>query len=381
MINVSISTLPDPVTSVRPAIRPGVWRLTLTETAGVAATWDAWFASSDATPTFRLPGDGDPPARRRENTIGEPGTSRNAITVASYSDDDGKLAPSSSRGLPSVPPGTPVGEFKPTVAAPGVGVASSRSRSDPDTPSSCCDQQVIDKSGTSMAAPHTTGVVALILQKNRTLTFEQARAHLQHGTRIDGIPASEVPPIFDPLLNIRAGHLWGSGKVNAAQTLAEMPALPGGGGGGGMMLMAALGESEWGYTPHTIFSRLGDWQSRFGPRPGLMLAASLVSEHVDEVLWLVNNNRRVGAVWRRQGGHLLVRHLLHGPQPDGALLPAAVEGCDARALLERLLPLLDRFGGPRLRHDIARFGAFVHTWPDANLERLDDEALSLAAGS
>ena len=77
-----------------------------------------------------------------------------------------------------------------------------------------------------MASPHVCGLVALILEKNRTLTFEQVRAHLQKAARIDGIPAAEVPPVFDAVLNIRAGPLWGSGKVDAAQTLADIPAAP-----------------------------------------------------------------------------------------------------------------------------------------------------------
>ena len=108
-----------------------------------------------------------------------------------------------------------------------------------------------------------------------------------------------------------------------------------------------------------------------------MLVASLVSEHVDEVLRLINHNPRVAAVWRRGGGPELVRHLLHGP-PARPLLPAAVEGHAVAGLLERLLPVLDRFGGPRLRGDIARFAGFARLWPGADLDGLDAAALRLA---
>jgi subtilisin family serine protease len=375
---INIAILPLANTTVR----SGPWQLTLTETAGVNANWDAWFATSktDPFPTFRV-SDDPVPARQRENTVGSPGTARNAITVASYDDDDGALAASSSRGQPAVPAGTPVGEFKPTVAAPGVGVASPRSRNDPKIQSSCCDQKVIDKSGTSMATPHVAGLVALMLEKNNTLTFEEIRRHLQHSTRIDGIPTAEVPPIFDAALNIRAGHLWGSGKVNAAAALAEMPAGGGGGGGGdgggggggGGGGMITVEDSEWGYTPHTIFSRLGEWQARFGTRPGLMLVAALVSEHVDEVLRLINTNKKVATVWHRQGGPLLVRHLLYG-RPDDTPLPTVVGGCDVSNLFRNFLPILSRFGSTRLQADIDRFGAFASSWPGADLERLDQEA-------
>jgi hypothetical protein len=112
-----------------------------------------------------------------------------------------------------------------------------------------------------------------------------------------------------------------------------------------------------------------------------MLFASLVSEHVDEVLRLVNHNPRVGAVWRRNGGPLLVRRLLNGPPPQKTLMPAAIAGCDAAILLGRFLAILTRFGGPRLKADIVRFRSFTGVWPDADLQRLDDEALRLTAGS
>ena len=374
-IHISIS-VPANVT-----VRSGVWTVALNETGGTAAAWDAWVDSArgDAAPTFRLPSDsGQPLARRRENTIGAPGSSRNAITVANYDDGNGELNPSSSRGPSPIPAGTPVGEVKPTIAAPGTGVAAARSRDDPKIQSSCCDQLVIDKTGTSMASPHIAGVVALMLEKNKNLNFEQVRAHLQHSTRVTGIPAGEVPPVYDVPMNIRANHVWGSGKVWAAAALAEMPAAQGGGGGGGGGGgMIVLGEEQWGYTPHTIFSRLGEWRARFGPRPGLMLAAALVSRHVDEILRLINNNVRVGAVWKRNGGQLLVRHLLYAHRTHLTVLPEAVDGCDVRTLIDRLLPILDRFGGERLRADIADYREFVVRWPGADPDDLDAYAIRL----
>jgi hypothetical protein len=232
-----------------------------------------------------------------------------------------------------------------------------------------------------MASPHVAGLVALIFQKNKNLTFEQARAHIQQAARIDGIPAADVPPIYDVPTSIRANQLWGSGKVNAAQTLSDIPAAALGGGGGGGGGSITFDEGEWGYTPHNYLSRLGEWRTRLGPRPGLMLFASLVSEHVDEVLRLVNNNPRVGTVWRRNGGPLLVRHLIYGPSSQDSLLPAAIKGCDVAILLGRFLAILNRFGGPRLKSDIARFRGFAEVWPGGDLVRLDDEALRLAAVS
>jgi hypothetical protein len=232
-----------------------------------------------------------------------------------------------------------------------------------------------------MAAPHVTGLVALIFEKNPFLTYLQVRTRLQHSARLDGIPGAEMPLFIDEAQDLPWSNVWGSGKVDARAALEEIPAQlaaeGGGGGGGGGGGTLSRDESELGYTPHTIFSRLGEWRQRLGPRPGLMLVASLVSEHVDEILRLINRNNKVGAVWRRNGGPRLVRYLLYGLKPQLTVLPAAVPGCDVRALIPRFLPLLVRFGSARLKADIERFGAFAATWPGADPSALDDYAHGL----
>lgn len=389
-VSITSDTAPDPnhsgkknifisiSTTAGRRMRDGVWTLALANTAAAVAKFDIWTQSShtDGYPIFRLPGEsGAPPARRRNNTVDSPGCSRNAITVANYHDNE--IWDSSSRGPASYPAGTPSGEVKPTVAAVGAYVTAPRSRLYDDVPSSCCDQKVTDMNGTSMAAPHVAGIVALMLQKNRNLNFEQVRGHLQHSARQDGIPAGEVPAIIDPLPGIPWGNIWGAGKVNAQVALAEIPDGPSVGGGGGGGGTISLDERELGYTPHTIFSRLGDWQRRLGARPGLMLIASLVSEHVDEILRLINGNKKVGAVWRRNGGPMLVRHLLYGIKPQWTFLPVEVPGCDVRVLMPRFLPLLARFGSVRLKADIERFGTFALSWPGAEASVLDEYALRL----
>jgi len=103
-----------------------------------------------------------------ENTIGCPGCSPDALTVAAV-DRNGDPASFSSRGGDRFP-------FKPDVAAPGVNIYSGTSRG------SIIDLQALDAglgfaaiSGTSMATPHVAGFVALLKQKNPMITTAQVK--------------------------------------------------------------------------------------------------------------------------------------------------------------------------------------------------------------
>ena len=57
--------------------------------------------------------------------------------------------------------------------------------------------------GTSMAAPMVTGVVALMLERNATLTAADVRARLMSTARHDGFTGGA------------AGNDWGAGKLDA----------------------------------------------------------------------------------------------------------------------------------------------------------------------
>ena len=112
-------------------------------------------------------------------TVGSPGTSREAITVAaackpgsaSGECPGSSIATFSSRGpIPNFPQ-----VLKPDVAAPGVDICAARFGSFASG-SECKDTVHIAISGTSMAAPHVAGLAAIIRQANPSLTPADVKA-------------------------------------------------------------------------------------------------------------------------------------------------------------------------------------------------------------
>ena len=182
------------------AIPNGTYTITFTNTGTAPATVHCWLnrsASGEATPVFTN-------HRTRSHTISIPGTAASVITVASYAaekfttksgaiTDVGNLADSSSRGP------TRTGGQKPDIAAPGVAITAARANSVAGCCCDCCYTFYVDKNGTSMAAPHVAGVIALMFQRNRTLDTAAIRTALTSTARN---PTGLALPNFD----------WGFGK-------------------------------------------------------------------------------------------------------------------------------------------------------------------------
>lgn len=139
-------------------------------------------------------------------TLGTPATCRRAITVGSHRKTVGQtIAGSSGRGP------TRDGRIKPEITAPGTFIDAPRSR---DMTAAAPGALYVSYSGTSMAAPHIAGVVALLYQcRGAGLSVQDAKYILENLADTTGI-ASTPDLAFG----------WGRARVaNACAWLIQGP--------------------------------------------------------------------------------------------------------------------------------------------------------------
>jgi subtilisin family serine protease len=171
----------------------GPWKLILRGNDVERGGFHAWIERPGDLPviTFTHPTD--------SGTTTLPGTARRIITVGAFVSRPlpqfdvevaGALAPFTSFGP------TRDGRTKPDLTAPGFAIQAPGVHTN--------DSGNYDLSmGTSMAAPHVTGVVALLMSHDPNLTAEKIKRILQTQATIDLFTG--VPP----------GPEWGRGKLNA----------------------------------------------------------------------------------------------------------------------------------------------------------------------
>lgn len=143
------------------------------------------------------------------STIGSPGVAKNAFTVGNVVDydspsvgDPGNLWTSSSRG----PAGD--GRWKPNVAAPGQWIRSAKAGTASAT---------IDKSGTSMAAPHATGVAVQLMDAYSNLRYRPEKlASLLMATAITKDDQTLSAPSTQSTHHL---NTYGAGRINAFKAL------------------------------------------------------------------------------------------------------------------------------------------------------------------
>jgi subtilisin family serine protease len=137
-------------------------------------------------------------------TLGTPATSRLGISVANYDHRTTKIQDASSRGR------TRDGRAKPEVAAPGVNIfAACALGGRPNDAGGGVFPMRVQKTGTSMSAPHLAGIIALLLQRRPGLTVAQIRAILIATARqVDGVD--------------RFDTTWGHGRADAKAAVLRL---------------------------------------------------------------------------------------------------------------------------------------------------------------
>jgi subtilisin family serine protease len=335
------------------------WKLKLTNPGSNPVSLHCWIDRGDHGPVFLPPA--NPPDGKirasKDSTLTIPGTAAGAITVANHASKtsccdcwpaDGIII-SSSRG--------PVARDaahnpKPDIAAPGLEITAAQAdpANGPGHCCSCCPDACCclyhDLNGTSMAAPHVTGTVALMFEADPTLTRDAVLKALQDSATAPPAPGTK--------------EAWGAGKLNALAAVNGV--LPGGGGGGSPHIVAATAEdapfdpvenSALDRRLHGLPPAVQILRSRVEALPGGIQLAAAISRHFSEVRRLINHNRRIATMWHRSEGPRMLRRAFLGAMDPHA--PAAIRTPLHREYFDRWFDLLLQYGSPALKRGITQY--------------------------
>ncbi|HOZ38723.1 MAG TPA: S8 family serine peptidase [Anaerolineaceae bacterium] len=198
-------------------------------------TYDPWFAGVisawHAVGTYPIFSNGNAsncgyPAPPGLNTVGNPARSGNVTGVGSSGEQNGQYASHSNWGptddLDTINPVDPFAMLKPQVLAPGVSIRSSVPGSDTSYEDGW--------TGTSMSAPHVTGLVALIWQAAPCLIGDYAATEtLIESTAVDMVydDGSTLTPTNFPNFATGWGEIDALAAVNYASGMCAMGTLEG----------------------------------------------------------------------------------------------------------------------------------------------------------
>lgn len=361
-------------------LQAGTWNLRLDNTGGGDVDFHCWLerhlSSTDRPPRF------DDPSH--EMTLSVPGTAHNLIVVANYitkgdSGDVGKRHGSSSLG--PTRDNRPAGEQKPDLAAPGTVIMSARG-----LPlgyceaclSECCDPQFHTKKlGTSMAAPHVTGTVALMLEKVPTLKPGDILSILRDSARTDAFTSTVLPgeATVDP-----PNIAWGAGKLDADEAVEQAIIF------GGLPLPEPDADDSpepvtppvtpfsaipaGGRTPPLVLD-LDALQAKVARSPVAQQYMALVETHFDEVMGLINSNKRVATVWHRNGGPMVVRAVLRSLAFHDEPLPEVINGVSLRDRLTPFINIVRRYAGAELAQAIDRHEPLLWQLQGKSLDEIE----------
>ncbi len=225
----------------------GTWRITFagTQVAGGSATVSVVTAEDAGGMTINTV-NGQPPPALTTQILTDTSGARRVLAVASYNTN---YSWTTSLGGPSDPSPVwgPVGDLsnfssrgprrmcsnpakcpqvmKPEITAPGAMIMSSLAVDQPASATTPAAREAdgvhVALNGTSMATPHVTGALALLLQRRPTLTPEDAKqvlfANVQKTSFTPALPAytgADVPAAPD--------HAWGYGVLDVAKAAVSL---------------------------------------------------------------------------------------------------------------------------------------------------------------
>jgi hypothetical protein len=90
--------------------------------------------------------------------------------------------------------------------------------------------------------------------------------------------------------------------------------------------------------------------------------ADTIDAHIEEVIALVNHDRRVAATWQRNQGPAFIRAVVDSGFDEDVAVPASIHGVSLESLLLRMADAIQRVGSPALRRAIAEQSLEILRW-------------------
>jgi hypothetical protein len=178
----------------------GTWQVRLTGLDVRNGRFHAWIERDDLIRVdgndFRFPSFFGARSNVDDTSVSSLACGQDTIAVANLDEPLERINVSSSQGP------TRDGRLKPDVAAPGTNIVAANGFADPSTP-------WLAMTGTSMASPYVTGVVALMLDAEPTLTAAQ----------IEGIIQRTAKPL--PAASYEWANDAGFGRIDPIACVAE----------------------------------------------------------------------------------------------------------------------------------------------------------------